>query len=146
MNELINQLKVVLASTFAFSLKAQNFHWNVEGPHFSAYHDLFGKIYEDAFGAVDEIAERIRTLDQYAPGSMSRFAQLSVVDDQINIPVARAMIQELQSDNVKIIAELTKGFNLASKAGKEGLADYFAGRIDVHEKHGWMLRATAKTQ
>lgn len=146
MNELINQLKVVLASTFAFSLKAQNFHWNVEGPHFSAYHDLFGKIYEDVFGAVDEIAERIRTLDQYAPGSMSRFAQLSVVDDQINIPVARAMIQELQSDNVKIIAELTKGFNLASKAGKEGLADYFAGRIDVHEKHGWMLRATAKTQ
>ena len=146
MNELVDQMKVVLASTFAFSLKAQNFHWNVEGPHFSAYHDLFGKIYEDASGSVDEVAERIRTLDQYAPGSLSRFAQLSVVDDQINIPVARAMIQELQSDNVKVIAELTKAFDLAEKANKQGLADYFAGRIDVHEKHGWMLRATAKTQ
>lgn len=146
MNELVNQMKVVLASTFAFYLKAQNFHWNVEGPFFSVYHDLFGKIYEDAFGSVDEVAERIRTLDHYAPGSLGRFAQLSVVDDQINIPTARAMVQELQSDNVKLIAELNKAFDLANKADKQGLADYFAGRIDVHEKNGWMLRATAKTQ
>lgn len=146
MNELVQQMKVVLASTFAFYLKAQNFHWNVEGPNFSEYHKLFGDIYEDVFGSVDEVAERIRTLDQYAPGSMSRFAQLSVVDDQINIPTARSMVQELQSDNVKIIAELAKAFDLATKAGKEGLADYFAGRMDTHEKHGWMLRATAKSQ
>jgi starvation-inducible DNA-binding protein len=145
MNDLIQQMKVVLASNFAMYLKAQNFHWNVEGPNFSEYHALFGSIYEDIHGSVDEVAERIRTLDQYAPGSMSRFAQLSVVDDQINIPTSRAMIQELLSDNVKVIAELTKAFNLATKAGKEGLADYFAGRIDVHEKHGWMLRATLKS-
>ena len=146
MNELVNQMKVVLATTFAFYLKAQNFHWNVEGPNFSEYHALFGGIYEDAFGSVDEVAERIRTLDHYAPGSMSRFAQLSVVDDQINIPTARSMVQELLSDNAKIIAELNKAFDLASKANKQGLADYFAGRVDAHEKHGWMLRATAKTQ
>ena len=145
MNDLIQQMKVVLASNFAMYLKAQNFHWNVEGPNFSEYHALFGNIYEDIHGSVDEVAERIRTLDQYAPGSMSRFAQLSVVDDQINIPTSRAMIQELLSDNIKVIAELTKAFNLATKAGKEGLADYFAGRIDVHEKHGWMLRATLKS-
>ena len=145
MNDLIQQMKVVLASNFAMYLKAQNFHWNVEGPNFSEYHTLFGNIYEDVHGSVDEVAERIRTLDQYAPGSMSRFAQLSVVDDQINIPSARGMVQELLSDNVKVIAELTKAFNLSTKAGKEGLADYFAGRIDVHEKHGWMLRATLKS-
>ena len=144
MADLIQQMKVVLASNFAMYLKAHNFHWNVEGPNFSEYHKLFGDIYEDIWGSVDDVAERIRTLDQYAPGSMSRFAQLSVVDDQINIPNARSMVQELLSDNVKIIAELTKAFNLATKAGKEGLADYFAGRIDVHEKHGWMLRATLK--
>jgi len=144
MNDLVQQMKVVLASTFAMYLKAHNFHWNVEGPNFSEYHALFGNIYEDVHGSVDEVAERIRTMDQYAPGSMSRFAQLSVVDDQINIPSARGMVQELLSDNVKVIAEFIKAFNLATKAGKEGLADYFAGRIDVHEKHGWMLRATLK--
>jgi starvation-inducible DNA-binding protein len=138
-------MKVVLASSFAMYLKAHNFHWNVEGPNFSEYHKLFGDVYEDIWGSVDVTAERIRTLDQYAPGSMSRFTQLSVVDDQLNIPSARAMVQELLSDNAKIIAELDKAFALADKANKQGLADYFAGRIDVHEKHGWMLRATLKS-
>jgi starvation-inducible DNA-binding protein len=145
MNDLIQQMKVVLASSFAMYLKAHNFHWNVEGPNFSEYHKLFGDIYEDIWGSVDEVAERIRTLDQYAPGSMSRFTQLSVIDDQLNIPSARAMVQELLSDNAKIIAELDKAFALADKANKQGLADYFAGRIDAHEKHGWMLRATLKS-
>jgi len=145
MNDLIQQMKVVLASSFAMYLKAHNFHWNVEGPNFSEYHKLFGDVYEDIWGSVDVTAEKIRTLDQYAPGSMSRFTQLSVVDDQLNIPSARAMVQELLSDNAKIIAELDKAFALADKANKQGLADYFAGRIDVHEKHGWMLRATLKS-
>ena len=144
MDELVQQLKVVLASTFAMYLKAHNFHWNVEGSNFSEYHRLFGKIYEDIWESVDQTAEKIRTLDQYVPGSMSRFAQLSVVDDQINIPKQKSMVQELLSDNVKIIAELNKAFDLANKANKQGIADYLASRIDAHEKHGWMLRATVK--
>lgn len=146
MNDLIQQMKVTLASTFAMYLKAHNFHWNVEGPNFSEYHKLFGDIYGDLWAAVDEIAERIRTLDSYAPGSLGRFAQLSVIDDQINIPTAKSMVQELQSDNVKLIAELNKAFDLATKLNKQGIADYFAGLIDAQEKHGWMLRATAKAQ
>ena len=146
MNELIQQMKVVLASTFAMYLKAHNFHWNVEGQNFTEYHKLFGDIYGDLWGSVDEIAERIRTLDHYAPGSMTRFAQLSIIDDQINIPTAKAMVQELQSDNARLIAELNKAFDLANRANKQGVADYFAGRIDILEKTGWMLRATAKSQ
>lgn len=141
---LVQQMKVVLASTFAFYLKAHNFHWNVEGPHFSDYHGFFGKIYEDAWGAVDAIAEEIRTLDSYVPGSLSRFSQLSKVDDQINIPNAKAMITELHSDNKLLIAELNKAFHMANDSDKQGLADFLAGRVDVHEKHGWMMRALGK--
>lgn len=137
-------MKVVLASTFAFYLKAQNFHWNVEGPNFNDYHGFFGKLYEEVWGAVDAIAEEIRTLDSYVPGSLSRFSQLSKVDDQINIPNAKAMITELHSDNRLLIAELNKAFRLADDADKQGLADFLAGRIDAHEKHGWMLRALSK--
>lgn len=145
MNEtLVQQMKVVLASTFAFYLKAHNFHWNVEGPNFNDYHGFFGKIYEEVWGAVDAIAEEIRSLDSYAPGSLSRFSQLSKVDDQINIPNAKAMITELHSDNRLLIAELNKAFRLADDADKQGLADFLAGRIDAHEKHSWMLRAMSK--
>lgn len=144
MDELVQQTKVVLASTFAFYLKAHNFHWNVEGPYFPQYHELFKGVYEDAWGAVDEIAEHIRALDAYAPGSMSRFSSLSAVDEQLNIPEAKKMVIELEQDNKIIINVLTKAQQLAERNGKIGLADYFQGRIDIHDKQGWMLRATGK--
>ncbi len=144
MNDLVQQMKVALASTFAFYLKAHNFHWNVEGPNFPQYHALFGDLYAEAWGAVDTIAEHIRTLDAYAPGSMSRFSELSVVRDQVNIPDVRAMLSELQNDNTKLITELDKAFKLAEAAGKSGIANFFQDRVDIHEKHGWMLRASSK--
>ena len=144
MDELVQQLKVVLATTFAFYLKAHNFHWNVEGPNFPQYHELLKGVYEDAHGAVDEIAERIRTLDAYAPGSMSRFSSLSAVDEQLNIPEARKMIAEIEQDNKIVISTLVKAQMLSEKNGKFGLTDYLQGRIDIHEKQGWMLRAIGK--
>jgi starvation-inducible DNA-binding protein len=144
MNDLIQQSKVVLASTFAFYLKTHNFHWNVEGPNFPQYHSFLDGLYNELWGAVDAIAEHIRTLDAYAPGSLGRFSQLSVIDDQLNIPNAKAMFAELASDNQKMISELEKAFRLADAAGKDGLANFFQDRIDIHEKHGWMLKATGK--
>jgi starvation-inducible DNA-binding protein len=144
MDELVQQMKVCLASTFAFYLKGHNFHWNVEGPDFMQYHQLFEMLYADAWGAVDGLAEHIRALDAYAPGSLSRFSQLSVVDDQINIPSAMKMIRELQLDNDRLKGELVKGQRLAEAANETGLANFLQDRIDIHSKHAWMLRATLK--
>jgi len=144
MNELVNQMKVLLASTFSYYLKAHYFHWNVEGPDFPQYHKLFEKIYNDAWEAVDGIAEHIRVLDSYAPGSLGRYSQLSVVDDQINIPNAKSMIDELISNNNTLIAELTKAYKLAESSSKPGLSNFLQDRIDIHEKYGWMMRATSK--
>lgn len=144
MDELIQQMKVCLASTFAFYLKAHNFHWNVEGQNFPQYHELFASVYEDAFGAVDIIAEQIRTLDAYAPGSMSRFLSLSIVDEQLNIPEARKMVSELESDNKKLLALLAKTYAVAEKYNKLAISNFLQDRIQAHEKQGWMLRATGK--
>lgn len=144
MNELIEQLKVILASTFSYYLKGHAFHWNVEGPNFLQYHMLFETIYTDAWGAVDTIAEHIRALDSFAPGCLSRFSQLSVIDDQHHIPNAKSMISELQLNNATLINELIKAYHLAEVAGKSGLSNFLQDRIDVHEKFGWMLRASMK--
>jgi starvation-inducible DNA-binding protein len=144
MDQLVQQMKVVLASSFAFYLKAHNFHWNIEGPNFPQYHSFLDGLYNEVWEAVDAIAEHIRALDAYAPGSLGRFSQLSVVDDQINIPNARAMFSELESDNQKVIAELTKAYVLAEKENKPGLSNFMQDRIDIHSKHGWMLKATGK--
>jgi len=144
MDDLIQQMKVCLASTFAFALKAQNFHWNVEGPNFPQYHELFAKVYGDAFGAVDDIAEQIRTLNAYAPGSMSRFSTLSIVDEQLNIPEARKMVLELESDNKNLISLLEKTYAMAEKYNRLAISNFLQDRIQAHEKQGWQLRATSK--
>lgn len=144
MDELVEQMKVCLASTFAFYLKAHNFHWNVEGVNFPQYHSFLEGLYTETWGAVDAIAEHLRTLNAYAPGSFIRFKDLSVIEDETNIPPATSMIAKLESDNKKLIETLTKTFELAEKNKKYGVADFINERIDIHEKHGWMLRSIIK--
>jgi len=144
MNELTDQMKVCLASVFAFYLKTHNFHWNVEGPNFPQYHSFLDGLYNDIWESVDKFGEQIRTLNAYAPGSLSRFSTLSVIDDQLNIPSASKMIKELEMDNKKLIEELKKANTLAEKVNAVGLANFLQDRIDTHYKHDWMLRSIGK--
>lgn len=141
---LADDMKVALAETFAFYLKAHNYHWNVEGPHFSEYHAFLNGLYDEVWLAVDAIAEHIRTLDTYVPGSFSRYKELSSIEDETKIPNASTMMTRLEADNKKLIATLTKAQKSAEEAGKVGIANFFQDRIDIHEKHGWMLRSFTK--
>jgi starvation-inducible DNA-binding protein len=144
MDKLIQEMKVSLASTFTFYLKAHGFHWNVEGPNFPQYHEFLGDLWEEAFGAVDPLAEHLRTLDAYAPASLGRYTELSIVKDEINIPAAISMMSKLRNDNQALIEQLTKTQTLAEQNKKMGLANFLQDRIDAHEKHGWMLRSITK--
>ena len=144
METLVEIMRKVLADTFAMYLKAHNYHWNVEGPNFPQYHDFFGKLYEELHGAVDPIAEEIRSLDAYAPGSFTRFLELTEIEDETNIPMAREMTIKLLRDNDTVLNTLNVAFKLADQFDRQGLADFVAGRIDVHNKHGWMLRSIIK--
>jgi starvation-inducible DNA-binding protein len=141
---LTDDLKKLLASQYAFVIKAQFFHWNVEGPMFVDLHKLFGKIYEDVYGAIDPTAEYIRTLDDYAPGSFERFAELSMITGQVKVPKSRLMIQELLADNQTMIDLLNQCFTTAQDQRQEGIANFIAERIDAHGKHGWMLKSLLK--
>jgi len=144
MEELVSKMKVVLASTFAIYLKAHNFHWNVEGPNFPQFHEFFGNVYEEYFSAVDPIAEEIRTLGAYAPGSFVRYMEDSIVKDEINIPSALSMASKLKEDNMKIIVLLKETQKIAEKENAVGLANFLQDRIDRHYKHDWMLRSITK--
>jgi starvation-inducible DNA-binding protein len=144
METLIEIMKKVLADTFAMYLKAHNYHWNVEGPNFPQYHEFFGNLYEELHDAVDPIAEEIRSLQAYAPGSFTRFLELTEIEDELNVPMSIEMANRLLMDNEKVLNTLNVAFKLADNFDKQGLADFLAGRIDVHNKHGWMLRSIIK--
>lgn len=142
---LVDDLKTLLATQYAFVVKAQNFHWNVEGPDFGQLHDFFGNLYEEVYGnSIDQTAEFIRILGNYTPGSFERFYEMSLIQGQTKIPRARLMIEELSNDNDTMISLLNQTFTSAEEENQQGIADFIAGRIDAHGKHGWMLRSYLK--
>lgn len=142
---LVDDLKTLLATQYAFVIKAQLFHWNVEGPDFAQLHEFFGNIYEEVYdNSIDQTAEFIRVLDDYTPGSFERFAELSVITGQTKIPRARLMIEELYNDAEQLIALLNQTFDAAEAEDQQGIMDFLAGRIDAMGKHRWMLRSFLK--
>jgi starvation-inducible DNA-binding protein len=144
---LVDDLKVLLATQYAFVIKAQLFHWNVEGPDFAQMHKFFGKIYDEVYeNAIDSTAEYIRILDDYTPGSFERFQELSLIPGQTKIPRSRLMIQELLADSQTLIDHLNQCFSAADSENQQGIADFVAGRIDAMGKHRWMLRSFLKDQ
>lgn len=144
METLIEIMRKVLADAYAFQLKAHNYHWNVEGPNFAQYHDFLGDLYQEVYSSVDVTAEEIRALDAYAPGSFTRFLELTDIECEMLIPQPLEMMAKLSADNEKVLRTLNIAFALADEFNQQGLVDYIAGRIDVHKKHGWMLRSFTK--
>jgi len=141
---LADNLKTLLASVYGFSIKAQYFHWNVEGDNFPQYHEFFGELYEEVYSAVDKIAEYVRTLDVYSPGSFTRFQELSIIQDQLKVPRAELMFEELYRNNEQLIGLLNECFASATEENKQGIANFIAERLDAHEKHQWMIRSILK--
>lgn len=143
---LSDDLKTLLASNFAYYLKAQMFHWNVEGPDFGQLHKFFQKIYEDANGAVDPVAEYIRTLDEYAPGSFERFQELSIIPAQTKVPRARLMLEELLADTQTMKDLVMQVFAAAQAEGREDIANFMAERQQSHGKYYWQIKSFLKDQ
>lgn len=142
--QLVDRMKVVLADTFAFYLKTHQYHWNVEGPDFPQYHEFLSNLYEEVYGSIDRIAEEIRALGEYAPGSFSRFQQLSSIVDSTSAPSAGEMFNTLASDNQIVLSSLMETYRLAEEYNEIGLSNFLQDRYDAHKKHAWMLSSILK--
>jgi starvation-inducible DNA-binding protein len=134
-------LSCLLADTYTLYLKTHNYHWNVTGPQFNTLHQMFMTQYTELGLAVDEIAERIRALGSFAPGSYSAFAKLSTVREATGVPTAEEMVAELAADQATIVRTARSVFPHADAASDEPTADLLTQRMQVHEKAAWMLRA-----
>lgn len=144
MEDLIQEAKVVLANHQALALKAHNYHWNVQGPDFKQYHDLFAGVYEEINGAIDVLAEEIRAMNSYAPASFSRFLELTEVADENTVPDALEMVRRLYADVQTVRGCVTRAYDLAENYKLHGYSNLMAERQDKLLKHEWMLRATLK--
>jgi starvation-inducible DNA-binding protein len=143
---LSDNLKVLLASTQSFAIKTQNFHWNVEGSNFPQYHDFFNTMYEDVSATIDTIAEYIRILGHYTPGSLSRYAELSIIQDQTKIPRAELMFTESLQDCETMLQLVTAMFDEAASENQHGIENYMAELQDLYGKKAWFIRSTLKRE
>jgi starvation-inducible DNA-binding protein len=141
---LADNLKTLLGSTFVVYTKTHGFHWNIEGPDFPQYHKFLKKMYENIYETIDTIAEYIRTLDSYSPGSLSRMIELSIIEEQYKIPRAELMLEELLENSETMTRLVVEIFDIATEQNAQGIANYMAELQDLYTKNAWMLRATLK--
>ncbi len=135
-------LSRLLADTYTLYLTTHNFHWNVTGPMFNTLHAMFMQQYTDLWGAVDPVAERIRALGHYAPGSYAAFGTLaSVPDAPGEPPKALEMVRILVKGHEAVARTARELVPTVDKAGDEPTMDLLTQRLDFHEKTAWMLRS-----
>ena len=139
-----DDLKVLQASSAVYSIKASGFHWNIEGSNFPQYHAFLGDLYADVYGTIDTIAEYIRALDSYAPSSLTRYSELSVIQDQIKIPRAELMFEELMQDTAILLQCIMTAFMSATQENQQGIANFLSERQAIMQKHQWMMRSILK--
>lgn len=144
MEELINALKVVQADHYALYFKAHGYHWNMEGKGFPMYHDFYAMIADDAYGAIDGVAENIRKLGAYAPFKMSRFLELTTIAETEVGPSCEAMNADLLVAVGQAIATVNRAFAAATAANEQGIADDLAARDGMLKKWRWQLQASLK--
>jgi starvation-inducible DNA-binding protein len=138
----VNKLRVVLANSYTLYLKTHNYHWNVTGPSFKSLHDLFEVQYTELALAVDDIAERIRSLDAYAPGSFKEFLELTTLEEAKSGISADEMLEDMINSQTALIASVKDALEAASADEDEVTAGILGERLSVHEKARWMLKAS----
>ena len=137
-------LSKLLADTYSLYLKTHGFHWNITGPMFNTLHQMFEIQYNELWTAADVIAERIRALDVYAPGSYTQFAKLTSIPEETGVPDWKGMVQQLVEGHETAARTARATFKAADKADDQPTADLATQRMQEHEKTAWMLRSLLK--
>jgi starvation-inducible DNA-binding protein len=144
--EIAQGLSRLLADTYVVYLKTHNFHWNVEGPMFQTLHQMFMEQYTETWNAIDLVAERIRSLGHYAPGTYKEYLQLARVKETPGQPKAEQMVKLLIEGQEAVVRTAREVLPLAERADDQPTLDLLTQRMQVHEKNAWMLRSLLKKQ
>lgn len=136
-----HELSKMLADSYTLYMMTHNFHWNVEGPMFNTLHAMFMTQYTEQWGSLDQIAERIRALGHYAPGTYAEYAKLASIHEPKAVPKATEMIRLLVQGNEAVAKTARAALAVADQANDQPSEDLLTQRLDVHEKNAWMLRS-----
>ena len=137
-------LSKLLADTYTLYLTTHNFHWNVTGPMFNTLHQMFMEQYTETWNAIDLIAERIRSLGEYAPATYREYARLTSIKETEGVPRAEEMVRLLIEGQEAVVRTAREALGVADEANDQPTLDLLTQRMQVHEKNAWMLRSLLK--
>ncbi|MCL1887046.1 MAG: DNA starvation/stationary phase protection protein [Betaproteobacteria bacterium] len=138
-------LSRILAESFLLYMKTHNYHWNVKGPMFQTLHVMFEGQYTELWNALDQIAERIRSLGFAAPGTLKEYLRLASIKEMEGVPSAEDMIRDVLAGSEAISRLSRDVLAVADKVGDDPTVDLLTERMQVHEKNAWMLRSLIDT-
>lgn len=144
--DIVNSLEKLLADSYMLYLKTLFFHWNVTGPMFQPLHDVFESQYQELLLAVDDLAERIRSLGYPAPGTFKQFSRLTSITEDTSVPDTDTMIKILVEDHETVIRTARQVAQVTERGSDIATLDLITKRIEVHEKTAWMLRSFLKPE
>ena len=142
MEEVVERAKILLGNVFVMYMKSHAYHWNYIGPNFPQYHKFLNDLYEELHDSVDDIAEHIRQMDNFAPASLARMIELSEIKEDLQIVKPEKMFRNLYEANEQVLACLDECYRLSGENKAWGWQNYVQDLITAHRKHRWMLRAT----
>lgn len=139
-------LSRILAESFLLYMKTHNYHWNVKGPMFQTLHVMFQDQYTELWNALDEIAERIRSLGFAAPGTLKEYLQMASIKEIEGVPTAEEMIRDVLIGSEAVSRLCREVLEMADNATDDPTVDLLTERMQVHEKNAWMLRSLIDTE
>ncbi|WP_236980549.1 Dps family protein [Membranihabitans maritimus] len=135
-------LNTLLADEFVLYTKTRNYHWNVEGMHFSDLHEFYEGQYNELAEVIDELAERVRKIGHYSLGRLSDFLKITNLIEQETTSKPKEQLTNLLEDHETIIRELRHMIpQFEDKFKDTGSGDYLTGLLTRHEEMAWMIRA-----
>jgi starvation-inducible DNA-binding protein len=146
MEQLLTQLRMLLADNIALKFKAHGYHWNVESDDFKQFHDFFSDIYEDYDEATDTYAEWLRIMKVYAPYRLTDFFDMATITEPVIVGDPQPMLADLYMSIEKHIEDLKNAVDLATTARENGLVDFLSARQSASQKFCWMIRVSMETE
>lgn len=137
----IEQLQILLANYQLYYQNLRNFHWNVGGNDFFELHAKFEELYNDASDKVDEIAERVLTLDGHPLGNFSDYVAISTIQEANSNCSGTDMVRQVIESHKVLIAKVKEVIVEANENDDEGTLDILPAYVSYLEKLNWMFKA-----
>lgn len=114
-------------------------HWEMVGPRFHELHEQFGEWADEVYNTIDDLAERLRMLDQHPPKSLNEFSQAAEVKPS-EADTPDEMLRDAMTSVETVIKCMKEGAAAAQKANDPGSVDLFSKFVQIYEKQRWFIK------